>query len=283
MSGSHVTPDEARVRAEGKAVENPGASQPRAVALSAAEKRKGARVGQHEDKTKRAPRLPAKEIDLPTDPLGGRAVVLMEPSLSMTNEKAPMDDAPPPPPGWRYNLVGKLVPIEECRVPLTSQRGREMFLEVFEKTGSVRAALDVIGMRSVDGLQTAIATDPDFEVAYDVALERHRSRVYQAAHERAVEGYLVPIVGGREKDRIVAYERRYSDRLMEMFLKRHFVEFRDSSGTPKVVVNTQQNNVTGLDPTKMNKTQRDAYRRFLEAMGPADPGPVIEITDGDGE
>lgn len=204
--------------------------------------------------------------------------------IPMRNPPPLPDDhptAPPPPAGYRYSLLGKLVPLMETRVSLATHEGQAIFLEVLELTGSTRSAMDAIGMISHSSLQGCLDRMPELSEAYDAAMDRHRATIYKAAHARAVHGYDVPIVGGQFKDTIVAYERRYSDGIMALMLKRHFKEFADTSGQgAKVTINnTNQTAALGVvDLSKLNKEQRSQLRGFLAA----EPDPPQEETTEEG-
>lgn len=62
--------------------------------------------------------------------------------------------------------------------------------------------------------------NPDFGEMVAEAQQEYRDRIAAEVYRRAVEGWDVPIVGGQWKDKVVAHERKYSDRLLEMEAKR---------------------------------------------------------------
>lgn len=217
-------------------------------------------------------------VDMPVAAFNRGELVPMRNPPPLPEHVAP--EAPPPPAGYRYSMTGKLVPLMETRVSLATPEGQAIFLEVLELTGSVRSALDAIGMVSHSSLQGCLDRMPELAEAYDAAMERHRATIYKAAHQRAVHGYDVPIVGGPYKDEIVAYERRYSDSLMALMLKRHFKEFADTSGQgAKVTINnTQQTATLGVvDLSKLSKEQRAQLRGFLAEA----PEPPAQLEEGE--
>lgn len=171
-------------------------------------------------------------------------------------------DAPPPPPGYRYTLDGRLVPLVESIADLRDPASQAVACEIVERVGSLRAAADALGV-SLPKLKSALAADPEFCEAMEAGADRHRNAIYESAYRRATEGYDVPIVGGRNKDEIVAYERRYSDSLTKTLLQRHFPEFRDQK--PVSVVNVTSNTLNAFDPAKLDRTDRDHLRRILKA------------------
>lgn len=214
-------------------------------------------------------------IDVPVSPTERASLVPMH-----HPPETDQPDAPPPPAGYRYSMVGKLVPLMESRVSLSTQDGQTIFLEVLEVTGNIRAAMDAIGMMSHASLNGALERMPDFNERFEAAMERHRATIYKAAHARAVHGYDVPIIGGQFKDEIVAYERKYSDSLMAMMLKRHIKEFAETSGKgANVTVNNSTTNQTAtlgmVDLSTLTKKQRDQLRGFL-AESPDTPEPETD-------
>lgn len=102
------------------------------------------------------------------------------------------------------------------------------FLKHLAETGLYSAAATALDV-SQSTVMAIKREDPDFSELCDEALERYKKKLIDAATKRAVEGYEVPIVGGRERDRVVATEVRYSDRLMELLLKRADPSFREKS------------------------------------------------------
>lgn len=76
----------------------------------------------------------------------------------------------------------------------------------------------------------------DYHVKYDPEFAQRLEEARQAwidetilipALDRAAKGVLKPIIGGKNKDVIVTYERVYSDSLMLAMLKAHRPEFRE--------------------------------------------------------
>lgn len=150
-------------------------------------------------------------------------------TLRLASGQALVRDAPPPPPGYRYTLDGRCIPLKELQMDINDPAAQAIFLEIIEKTGSLRAACDAIGMENPQDAIIHMKSHPTFASRLESSVERHRQTLYNAAYQRAVHGYERPIVGGRNKDEIVAHERVYSDSLLAMLLKRHFPEFRENS------------------------------------------------------
>lgn len=188
-------------------------------------------------------------------------------------------DAAPPPPGYRYTLDGRLLPLAEIYMDISKPETQKIFCEIVQKTGSWRAACDAIGVENPNEVKKYVFQDPDFAMRLENACDRHRQRLYDAAYSRATEGWEVPIVGGKNKDEIVAYERRYSDSLLLAMLKRHFPEFRESaralpppSSTPEAL------NPAAPDMRSLPRAERDRIRNALKAAPTSiDPSGVIDV------
>jgi len=207
------------------------------------------------------------EINEPYQPPNTtRPMVLM--SKPETLEMLQRRDAPAPPPGYRYTLDGKLVPFLETKLPVESREAQAVFCEVLERTGSSRAAADALGI-SLAVAKRYFLKDLDFAEAAEAAADRHRQTLYAAAVQRATVGVMVPIIGGKDKDQIVAYECRTSDSLLALLLKRHFPEFRTESKS--LTINNQP--TVNLNIKEMDKGKRDQLRKLLE-----DSPKVIDTT-----
>jgi len=106
----------------------------------------------------------------------------------------------------------------------TQQRA---FLEAYAELGHWAPALREAQLpwRTV---RNWIDSDPSFAEEVEFAKARYVGVLCRAAHQRAVEGWDVPMIGGQFRDEIVAHERKYSDRLLEVMLKRHDPAFREN-------------------------------------------------------
>lgn len=100
---------------------------------------------------------------------------------------------------------------------------REAFLKRYRECG--------ILSRAVEGLQISFETprahakrDPEFKERMDAALQGYRDSLEAEAHRRGVEGIPRSVY---YKGEVVGEERQYSDRILELQLKRHIPEYRD--------------------------------------------------------
>lgn len=101
------------------------------------------------------------------------------------------------------------------------------YLYELRKSGLMSLSAELVGV-SDTAIADARKKDPEFEEAVQQAKCRHTDEVLiKAAIERAVNGVQKPIVGGKFKDEIIAYERIYSDGLLSQLLKARSAEFRE--------------------------------------------------------
>ena len=139
----------------------------------------------------------------------------------------------------------------------------DQYLTTLSETGLYIRAADSVGC-DPDEVRKYRQENPEFQALCNLAFEDYRAVFIEAAKVRAVQGYEVPIVGGKERNEIVAHETRYSDRLMELFLKRS----PDGSFTDK-----QEVKVTGgmdikqeLNLQALSKRARAKLRELLEII-----------------
>jgi len=72
--------------------------------------------------------------------------------------------------------------------------------------------------------------DPEFGRLVDEAKQRWVDEVLiREATRRAVEGCNEPLLGGKNRDEVVAHRKVYSDGLLTTFLRANRSEFRDGS------------------------------------------------------
>lgn len=98
---------------------------------------------------------------------------------------------------------------------------QERFLTALRNTGgNVQAAIREAGTPSGNSqVYDLLRDDPDFRARYDAAIAAGTAVLEAEAVRRAVEGVDRPLIGGRFKDEVVAYERVYSDNLLTFLLR----------------------------------------------------------------
>lgn len=160
---------------------------------------------------------------------------------------------------------------------------RLIYLRTLERCGRHEDACAALG------LEPRIAygerrRDPMFAHKCDVAIGMFASRVRRALVRRATEGWVEPVIGGKDRDTIVAWKPVYSDRLLELLAKSLDKDLRaaDGKGGASVQVGVGVN-VTGgggqgitLDQLRaLSDKGRAALRTVLAELSTK---PPIEAT-----
>lgn len=102
-------------------------------------------------------------------------------------------------------------------------RRREKFLEVFRRTGLLNKSAEAVDVHP-ETVRRARKDDADFAADYDEALQYFREILEEEATRRAIEGCQEEIYYQGD---VCGTRRNYSDRMLELLLKRHIPEFRD--------------------------------------------------------
>jgi len=106
---------------------------------------------------------------------------------------------------------------------------RNRFLETYARTGLVGLAVKASG---VSGETVRIYTNENLEGfadEYEEAKMAYRDTIEAEIHRRAISGWEEPLIGGKDRDQIVTYVTRYSDRLLEFHAKRHIADYREKT------------------------------------------------------
>jgi len=116
---------------------------------------------------------------------------------------------------------------------------KRRFLAYYEQHGRFYQAANAAGV-SGETVYRCLHGDSEDSKAFAAEFEeckgRFRDLVEQEVHRRAIEGYDEYVVGKgglvMDKDGNPVMQRRYSDRLLELFSKRHIKEYRDKQDAP---------------------------------------------------
>ncbi len=100
------------------------------------------------------------------------------------------------------------------------------FLDHFAENGRMTHAAQAAGV-GYNTIKNHLEKDPEFEDAFLQAKRAYRDRVAETAYRIAVEGYEEPIVGGKEKDQIVAYKQVYATNILAMELRRVDPDYKE--------------------------------------------------------
>lgn len=155
------------------------------------------------------------------------------------------------------------------------------FLFALEEAGTDVAACDAAGV-SVSGIKAHLNPesnlyDAEFAEAYAEAKQRWVETVlHAAAVSRAVDGWQEPIVGGKDRDIVVAHKPMFDSRLLEALLKRYDKEFRDK--VPAMTGPALVNHVHKLDLAVMSPEDRALVRRLLAPSREAVDVEAVDVT-----
>ena len=97
------------------------------------------------------------------------------------------------------------------------------FLEMYSKTGLHNLSARACAV-SPETVRRHLKDDPDFAKEYDEVKRDFVDTIESEAYRRAVEGVLEPVFQGKEH---VGNKRVFSDRMLELLLKRHVPEYRE--------------------------------------------------------
>lgn len=147
------------------------------------------------------------------------------------------------------------------------------FLEEFVKSGLMYEAAEKVGVSGRTVIEHA-REDEEFGAAYEEAKQLGTdTTLVKQARRRALEGTDKPLIGGKNKDEIVAYEKVYSDRLHELLLKAYRPdEYRENS---KGSVNITGGVLT-LTAQPMQSTD---WERTVDRQGNIIEGTVVQAID----
>lgn len=104
---------------------------------------------------------------------------------------------------------------------------RDRFLRMYEETGLMYKSARASGV-SEETIRLYIRDNIEgFRDEFEYSRGLYRDSLEEEIHRRAVLGVSEPIIGGKDRDKIVTTVQKYSDRLLELHAKRHISEYRD--------------------------------------------------------
>jgi hypothetical protein len=121
---------------------------------------------------------------------------------------------------WRKKLQAARLKFDDA--------AKERYLTVLAATGfKTRAAL-AAGV-SCQTVGTHAENDPDFAEAMQGALEQYHARFMEHWDELVYEGTEEPIIGGKDRDEVIAHKRVYPINLIAMEARRVEPGFKERS------------------------------------------------------
>jgi hypothetical protein len=151
------------------------------------------------------------------------------------------------------------------------------FLRYVSKTGNPVQSSKLAKCRWAS-IQSLVRLVPEFADMFEVAKASFAEALHSEAVRRAVKGWDEPIIGGRNRDQVVAHVKRYDSRLMEMLLKRHDPLFKDQNeATVKISGGVLVVPGVSSSPDDWERM----HNQIVAAPPPASsPGPTISTPSG---
>lgn len=123
--------------------------------------------------------------------------------------------------------------LRERREPTVLQKPRfdrdqrDVFLQAFALSGLIFKACRAAGIVQETYRRWQRDNIEGFADEAEEAKAVYRESLEAEIHRRAVDGVPVPLLGGKDRDKIIVTVQEYSDRLLEFHAKRHIPEYRE--------------------------------------------------------
>lgn len=149
---------------------------------------------------------------------------------------------------------------------------RDRYLSVLARFGLKGVAARVCNV-SPGAINEYAKTDPMFMEELDEAMDLYRDSISIEVQRRAVEGYLEPVIGGKDRNIVVTYVRKYSDRLLELHAKRYIPEYRDKISVDATI----QTGVLAV--TGSSLTEEEYQKKYERVVAPTLEGEYRLLKD----
>lgn len=143
---------------------------------------------------------------------------------------------------------------------------KKKYCEILSKTADKLLARTKIG---VDASTVAKhrKEDPVFRQMLEEAMEAFCNSLVAEAHRRGIKGLRRGLYykgkPTRDDKNNPVFEKHYSDKMLELLLKRYIPEFNPKSELQ--VTEKIDFDIEGIDLTKLTKKQREEFRKLVEA------------------
>jgi hypothetical protein len=98
---------------------------------------------------------------------------------------------------------------------------RQQLIDMIEMVGNVEDACAEVGITQAK-LQDELEMDPTFHDCLELAIGRFRSRARRRVTELALHGYTVPVIGGKDRDIVVAEQTIPDPKALQILAQMHF-------------------------------------------------------------
>jgi hypothetical protein len=139
----------------------------------------------------------------------------------------------------------------------------QQLLEAIAEMGSVEDACAVCSVTE-EQLIDHITADPSFEDRIKIHLGRFRATVRDRIRDLAMNGYQVPIVGGKNKDKILEWQTLPDPKSIELLAKMHFSKEMAQYTRSAVVTQERRPRDVGDKLNTKNLTREE--RRTLDEL-----------------
>lgn len=150
--------------------------------------------------------------------------------------------------------------------PFDKQRKAD-FLRAFAISNTLTTAAASVGV-SRQAVNSALQRDRNFRALFDEAIEVYRDRLVTEMNRRAIDGVIMPVYFKGERIDNPGDLRQYSDRLLEIMIKRADPSFRDKTTVENHNLNVD---VGAAEISNLNPNQRLKLRELLEQETKDDP------------
>ena len=166
---------------------------------------------------------------------------------------------------WRVNM-------QEGRIKFDDAR-KKVFLEHFGKTNRLLESATVAGVSRAT-VKKHYDNDPNFAEGYNNAQQQYADSLHAFAEDLIYNGVEKPVIGGKNKDTILATTIEYPIPLLQMELKRLNPDYKDR----QVVENTGTGAVI-LIPAHMDAEQwiAEQQAKNQKRIEPAEEGVSLQL------
>lgn len=106
---------------------------------------------------------------------------------------------------------------------------KQTFLEVYSRTDRKMEAAAAAGV-TYHTVMNHVESDPEFAEAFAEARQTYRDTILAHAYHLAVEGVDEPIIGGMDRNEVVAFRRVYATNILSKEMDRVEPDYRNKAG-----------------------------------------------------
>lgn len=117
--------------------------------------------------------------------------------------------------------------IQESRTKFDDDR-KATFLQRFAECGRMYESAQAADI-SYATVSKHLKDDPEFAEAFGEAREAYKDLVHRTAYKVGVEGYDEPMIGGKDKNEVVAHKRVYATNILAMEMRRVDPSYKERS------------------------------------------------------